>query len=165
MPGIEIDVPLCRMIPMKDVREPLKTDIQKLKAEFSVGTRGRHHASTFLWGVSGWKNQVFLRQTWCHGLSYGASRMKNLRKGCWQILPFRNIPINTSTCRMAIIVTLPSQRLSTLFASMMHHFMLLFDRLSSTSPLHIATCYCMPWLTGTSELSPFHLWFIMFPNT
>ncbi|KAG0606119.1 hypothetical protein M758_9G115400 [Ceratodon purpureus] len=37
IPGMEIDVPLCRMIPMKDVREPLKTDIQKLKAEFSHG--------------------------------------------------------------------------------------------------------------------------------
>jgi hypothetical protein len=36
-PNCELDVPLCRMIPMKDVREPLKTDIQKLKAEFSRG--------------------------------------------------------------------------------------------------------------------------------
>ena len=38
-PNCELDVPLCRMIPMKDVREPLKTDIQKLKAEFSRGYR------------------------------------------------------------------------------------------------------------------------------
>lgn len=38
-PGMEIDVPLCRMIPMKDVREPLQYDIQKLKAEFTRGYR------------------------------------------------------------------------------------------------------------------------------
>ena len=38
-PGLEIDVPLCRMIPTKDVREPLKNDIQKLKAEFTRGYR------------------------------------------------------------------------------------------------------------------------------
>lgn len=35
--GLEFDVPLCRMIPMTDVRLPMKTDIQKLKAEFSRG--------------------------------------------------------------------------------------------------------------------------------
>ena len=37
IPGIEIDMQLCTMISMKDVREPLKTNIQKLKAEFSCG--------------------------------------------------------------------------------------------------------------------------------
>ena len=42
-PNCELDVSLCRMIPMKDVKEPLKTDIQKLKAEFS---RGYRRAST-----------------------------------------------------------------------------------------------------------------------
>ena len=46
-PGLEIDVPLCRMIPMTDVRDPLKTDIAKLKAEFAHGYR-RASASFYL---------------------------------------------------------------------------------------------------------------------
>lgn len=36
-PISELDIPLCRMIPMTDVRHPLKTDIQKLKSEFTGG--------------------------------------------------------------------------------------------------------------------------------
>ena len=38
-PVCEIDIPLCRMVPMTDVRSPLDPDIQKLRAEFSTGYR------------------------------------------------------------------------------------------------------------------------------
>lgn len=33
----QIDVPLRKMIPMKDIRKPLKTDIHKLNAKYSRG--------------------------------------------------------------------------------------------------------------------------------
>lgn len=33
----ELDIPLCRMIPMTDVKTPLQPDIEKLKAEFVNG--------------------------------------------------------------------------------------------------------------------------------
>ena len=33
----EIDIPLCRMIVMTDVRQPLEIDIQKLRSEFTMG--------------------------------------------------------------------------------------------------------------------------------
>ena len=33
----EIDIPLCRMIVMTDVRQPLEIDIQKLRSEFMMG--------------------------------------------------------------------------------------------------------------------------------
>jgi hypothetical protein len=36
-PVSELDIPLCRMIPMTDVRTPLQPDIEKLKAEFVNG--------------------------------------------------------------------------------------------------------------------------------
>lgn len=36
-PISELDIPLCRMIPMTDVRQPLEIDIQKLRSEFTSG--------------------------------------------------------------------------------------------------------------------------------
>ena len=36
-PISEIDIPLCRMIVMTDVRQPLEIDIQKLRSEFMMG--------------------------------------------------------------------------------------------------------------------------------
>ena len=36
-PISEIDIPLCRMIVMTDVRQPLEIDIQKLRSEFTMG--------------------------------------------------------------------------------------------------------------------------------
>ena len=33
----EIDIPLCRMIVMTNVRQPLEIDIQKLRSEFTMG--------------------------------------------------------------------------------------------------------------------------------
>lgn len=39
IPGLELDVPLCRMLPMLEVRKPLKTDINKLMSEFTSGYR------------------------------------------------------------------------------------------------------------------------------
>ena len=36
-PISEIDIPLCRMIVMTDVRQPLEIDIQKLRSEFKMG--------------------------------------------------------------------------------------------------------------------------------
>ena len=38
-PIYEIDIPLCRMVVMTEVREPLEVNIQKLKAEFTQGYR------------------------------------------------------------------------------------------------------------------------------
>ena len=36
-PISEIDIPLCRMVVMTDVRQPLEIDIQKLRSEFTMG--------------------------------------------------------------------------------------------------------------------------------
>ena len=36
-PISEIDIPLCRMVVMTDVRQPLEVDIQKLRSEFTMG--------------------------------------------------------------------------------------------------------------------------------
>ena len=36
-PISEIDIPLCRMVVMTDVRQPLEVDIQKLWSEFIMG--------------------------------------------------------------------------------------------------------------------------------
>ena len=36
-PISEIDIPLCRMIVMTDVRQPLEINIQKLRSEFTLG--------------------------------------------------------------------------------------------------------------------------------
>lgn len=38
-PISEIDIPLCRMVAMTEVRQPLEVDIQKLRAEFTRGYR------------------------------------------------------------------------------------------------------------------------------
>ena len=38
-PISEIDIPLCRMVAMTEVRKPLEVDIQKLRAEFTRGYR------------------------------------------------------------------------------------------------------------------------------
>ena len=35
----ELDIPLCRMVPMTVVRSPLCSDVEKLKAEFVTGYR------------------------------------------------------------------------------------------------------------------------------
>ena len=35
----ELDIPLCRMVPMTAVRCPLRSDVEKLKAEFVTGYR------------------------------------------------------------------------------------------------------------------------------
>ena len=35
----ELDIPLCRMVPMTAVRSPLCSDVEKLKAEFVMGYR------------------------------------------------------------------------------------------------------------------------------
>ena len=35
----ELDIPLCRMVPMIAVRSPLHSDVEKLKAEFVMGYR------------------------------------------------------------------------------------------------------------------------------
>ena len=35
----ELDIPLCRMVPMTAVRSPLRSDVEKLKAEFVTGYR------------------------------------------------------------------------------------------------------------------------------
>ena len=37
----EIDIPLCRMVVMTDVRQPLEIDIQKLWSEFTMGYERR----------------------------------------------------------------------------------------------------------------------------
>lgn len=39
IPISEIDIPLCRMVAMTEVRKPLEVDIQKLRAEFTRGYR------------------------------------------------------------------------------------------------------------------------------
>ena len=36
-PIFEIDIPLCRMVVMTDVRQSLEIDIQKLRSEFTMG--------------------------------------------------------------------------------------------------------------------------------
>ena len=36
-PISEIDIPLCRMVVMTDVRQPLEIDIQKLRSKFTMG--------------------------------------------------------------------------------------------------------------------------------
>ena len=36
-PISEIDIPLCRMVVMTDVWQPLEIDIQKLRSEFTMG--------------------------------------------------------------------------------------------------------------------------------
>ena len=33
----ELDIPLCRMVPMTAARSPLRSDVEKLKAEFVTG--------------------------------------------------------------------------------------------------------------------------------
>ena len=36
---LEIDIPLCRMVVMTEVRQPLEVDIWKLRAKFTQGYR------------------------------------------------------------------------------------------------------------------------------
>ena len=37
----ELDIPLCRMVPMTAVRSPLRSDVEKLKSKFVTGYRAR----------------------------------------------------------------------------------------------------------------------------
>ena len=37
----ELNIPICRMVPMTAVQSPLRSDVEKLKAEFVMGYRPR----------------------------------------------------------------------------------------------------------------------------